>query len=158
MLVHDVNRLMNFYPKIFYACRKRQPDPETPGEKLTANQLSILAHLDNHFPTTLKTLALHHGVTPSTMSIAVHRLLARGYISRQKDQNDGRITHLLLTPTGDAVKQSKALLDRKLVEELLSQMPDDAREQALNGLYALALAADNMQSLRIIERTFHDEC
>jgi DNA-binding MarR family transcriptional regulator len=155
MLAHDVNRLMNFYPKIFLACQTRHVTEEKSGVKLTARQLSIIDYLYRHSSTTLQKLAIHLGVTPSTMSLAIDRLVMLGFVSRQKDKKDGRKTNLTLTPNGEAIQQSKTFLDRNLVEELLSGMNEDVREKALVGLEALAYAADSVMRLRSIERPWN---
>jgi MarR family transcriptional regulator, organic hydroperoxide resistance regulator len=155
MLAHDVNRLMKFYPKIFQACRKRHFTEEKSGVKLTARQLSILDRLDSHFPTTLKLLAIHLGVTPSSMSLAIDRLVMLGFVSRQKDKEDGRKTNLTLTPGGEAIRRSATLFDPNLVEELLSGMDEEVRDQALAGLEALAKAADWAMHLRSIEKPWN---
>ena len=155
MLARDVNRLMYFYPKVFLACRKRQFTEKKSGVKLTARQLNILDHLDSRSSITLQHLAMHLGVTPSTMSLAIDRLAMLGFVTRQKDKEDRRKTNLTITPDGQAIRRSSTLLDPQLVEELLSGMKEDIRDQALTGLQELAAAADWMNHLHSIERPWN---
>ncbi len=75
---------MDFYPRIFLACHTRHVTDKQTGAKLTANQASILDHLDSDEPVTLFDLAMHMGVTPSTMSITVERLVKQACIARIK--------------------------------------------------------------------------
>jgi MarR family transcriptional regulator, organic hydroperoxide resistance regulator len=155
MLAHDVYRLMTFYPKIFLACRKGHFTEKKSGVTLTARQISILDHLGSCSSITLTRLAVHLGVTPSTMSLAIDRLVMLGFVSRQKGKEDRRKTNLTLTPAGDAMRRSATLLDRNLVEELLSGMKEDVRAQALAGLEVLAEAVDWKRHLRSIERPWN---
>src|SRR2546425_1403510 len=75
-------QLMELYPRIYFACHTRHVrDPRT-RRLLSAHQASILDHLDEREPLTLVDLARHMGVTPSTMSLHVERLVRRGYVSR----------------------------------------------------------------------------
>lgn len=155
MLAYDVNRVMNYYPKIFFACRPRHFTEKKSGVKLSTVQLSIIDHLDHYFPTTLTELAMHQGVTPSTMSLAIDRLVTVGLVCRQKDEEDRRKTNLTLTPGGDAVKRSRAILDRKQVEDMLSRIPDNVREKVLSGLQVLADAAEGMLRAESVEKPWN---
>ena len=70
----EVRRLLEAYPRIFFACHTRHVrDPETGGE-LSAHQASILDHLDEVDAMSMTSLAGHMGVTVATMSLAIDRL------------------------------------------------------------------------------------
>src|SRR5258707_7559431 len=96
----DVARVFRDYPRNYFGChRKHVRDPKT-GDEISANQVSILDHLDADSPTILSDLARHMGVTPATMSISVGRLVDQGYITRILDEADRRKIQLLLTDHG----------------------------------------------------------
>lgn len=122
---------------------------------MTARQMSILDHLGSCSSITLQRLAVHLGVTPSTMSLAIDRLVMLGFVSRQKDKEDRRKTNLTLTPDGEAIRRPAALLDPNLVWELLSGMKEDVRAQALAGLEVLANAVDWKMHLQSIEKPWN---
>lgn len=146
---HAVRRLLDAYPKIFFACHMRHVrDPETQKE-LSAHQASILDHLDDTEPTSLMVLAQHMGVTASTMSLTVDRLVRSGHVVREKDPEDARRVRLLLTPAGLRIRQMEKVLDPGLVHDLLALLPDQDREAGLQGLELLAAAAvQQVQSRR----------
>jgi len=90
VLSGDVHKLLALYPRIFLACHTRHVrDPKT-SDVLSSHQASILDHLDDIEPTSLMTLAMHMGVTASTMSIGTDRLVRGGYITRERDPQDAR--------------------------------------------------------------------
>lgn len=138
----EVGRLLDYYPKIFFACHTRHVMDKETGVKITSNQVSILDHLDMDEPVTLFDLAMHMGVTPSTMSISVDRVIKLGYVARVRDKTDGRKVNLTLTKKGAAIKQAKSVLDPQLVEALLNRLNEKERKLALDGLGLLAYAAE----------------
>jgi len=150
----EVNLLMTFYPKIYFACHTRHVNDPVKGVTLTANQGSVLDHLDDEESLTLQELALHLGVTPSTMSITVERLVKLGYISREKNKKDSRKVSLLLTAQGVKIKRSKSVLDPKLVAAVLSRLTKEEQASALKGLGLLAYAAEMEMKSKSVEKAW----
>jgi DNA-binding MarR family transcriptional regulator len=133
-------QLMELYPRIYFACHTRHVrDPRT-HRLLSAHQASILDHLDEREPLTLVDLAKHMGVTPSTMSLHVERLVRRGYVSRLRANEDGRRLRLLLTPAGVRVREAKSVLDLDRVRALVARLTPEEREAGIRGLALLARA------------------
>jgi DNA-binding MarR family transcriptional regulator len=145
---------MECYPKIYFACHTRHVQDEETNQKLSAHQASILDHLDELEPTSMLTLAGHMGVTASTMSLTVDRLVRAGYVTRERDAADARKVALRLTKDGARVKERKSVLDRNLVAAMLGRMKPRERSAALNGLETLArAAADFIESRKFKELT-----
>lgn len=142
MLEEEVGKLMGFYPKIYFACHTRHVEDKELNTRLTSNQASVLDHLDEYEPVTLFDLAMHMGVTPSTMTTTINRLDALGYIAKEKDEKDGRKVNLTLTTEGERIKRAKSVLDPELVANMLARLTDAEREKALTGLGLLAYAAE----------------
>lgn len=137
-----VARLLNLYPRIFFACHVRHVvDPAT-RRRLSAHQASLLDHLDAVDGITLGDLAAHLGVTPGTMSVHVDRLVRKGYVHRGRDPRDGRRAQLRITPAGLRVREASSVLDPDRVARLLACLSAEEREQGLRGLALLAEAAD----------------
>ncbi len=142
MTKQAVRRLLNAYPKIFFACHVRHVrDPEG-GKELSVHQASVLDHLDDIESTSLMTLARHMGVTASTMSLTVDRLERGGYVMREKDPADGRKVCLRLTPAGVRIKSMQKVLDPDAVEMMLAGLSVEDCEAGLRGLEILAGAAE----------------
>ncbi len=138
-----VDQLMEFYPRIFFACHTRHVRDDNSGKTLSAHQASILDHLDEIEPTGLNDLAGHMGVTPSTMCLTVDRLVRDGYVKRGPDPRDGRRVALRITKSGAKIRDKKTVLDRDLVRGMLSRLEPAVRIEALRGLGILAQAADD---------------
>lgn len=138
----EVQRVLDAYPKIFFACHTRHvQDPKT-RRVLSAHQASILDHLDSVEPTSLMDLARHMGVTPSTMSITLDRLARHGFVERRRDPRDKRRSALRLTAAGERIRRAQSVLEPARVAGMLAALPETDRAAALNGLLLLAKAAD----------------
>lgn len=141
MLDSRIRRLLDAYPAIFLACHRKHLREDESGNKITDQQASVLDHLHATRPTTLSKLAEHMGVSRSTMSITVVRLIRRGYIARQHDTKDLRRVALTLTAAGERIKEHNTLLDPALVQEMFSFMSTAELEVALRGIERLAVSA-----------------
>lgn len=139
-----VGRLLDSYPRIYFACHARHVRDPLKGTSISSHQASILSHLDEIDATTVSELAGHMGVTVSTMSLAVARLERQGYLTRDRSARDGRVVELRLTEDGVRVKESQTVLDPERVRALLDVLSPERRREALAGLAVLAAAADEL--------------
>src|ERR1700722_6171184 len=147
-----VRQVMAHYPRIYFACHTRHvKDPKT-QRQVSAHQASILDHLDENDPTALVELARHMGVTVSTMSLNVERLVRRGYVRRTRDAKDRRRLRLLLTASGLRLREASTVLEPARVSAMLNELDADERAQALRGLALLADAADRRMARQAEER------
>ena len=138
----DVALVLDAYPRIYFACHRRHVYDAEQQRLVSTHQASILDHLDTVESTVLSDLAEHMGVTASTMSLAIDRLEANGYVIRQRDAVDRRRVRIRLTDAGVRIRRANSVLDPALVAEMLQQLPAAERREALRGLQALARAAD----------------
>lgn len=138
MLDSRIRRLQDAYPTIFLACHRRHVREDEDGKAISENQASVLDHLHATRATTLSRLAEHMGVSRSTMSITVARLVRGGYITRSRDKNDARCVGLTLTPAGARVKEQNNILEPELLKEMFRLMPAGEVETALDGVECLA--------------------
>jgi DNA-binding MarR family transcriptional regulator len=140
----DVETVMRCYPQIYFACHKRHVRDQATNEVISAHQASILDHLDDVQATSLFDLARHMGVTASTMSITVDRLVRADYVVRERSQEDRRRLDLRLTPAGLRIKKQQKVLEPELVAAILQRLDDRRRKQAIRGLELLAEASRDM--------------
>lgn len=140
--------ILRDYPRIYFGAHRRHTRDPISGDLVSQKQIQILDHLDEVNSTSLTDLAAHLGVTPGTMSVAVDRLIKRGYITRTPDTADRRRVHLRLTAAGARVCQAHSVLDPDLVQAMVDTLTDAERDLALRGLALLADAASRARSAR----------
>src|SRR5215469_6045139 len=136
-----VDRLMLAYPLLYLAFHRRHALADETRPRLTAQQASVLDHLDECRPPRVSQLAAHMDVTEATMSIHLRRLEQGGYLKRMRDASDGRRVLLRLTAKGRRVKGENSVFDPALTRELIGLVPPSQIEAALGGLETLARAA-----------------
>ena len=129
----EVARILDYYPKIYFACHTRHVIDKDKDVKLTAHQMSVLGHLEPDEPIALFDLAMHMGVTPSTMSITIERLLKLGYVERVRDKKDARKISLTLSRQGAKIKRKHSVLDPELVASLLLRLSEKEKKICLTG-------------------------
>jgi DNA-binding MarR family transcriptional regulator len=137
----DVRLVQVCYPQIYFACHTRHLRRASTPTRLSASDSTLLAHLDERRSVRPTTLARHLGVAPSTLSAAVKRLSAHGYIVQDRPVRDGRVRDLRLSCSGAAAMQASSVLEVARVRAMLSRLPAAKRKQALAGLSLLAAAA-----------------
>ncbi len=137
----DVAQVLAHYPQIYYACHARhRRDPQS-RKVLSERQASALDHLAADATASLTELAQHLGVTASTMSLAVDRLVEGGWVEREKDARDARRVALRLTAAGARMKKARTVLDPQRVRAVLDRLGPAERRSALTGLELLARAS-----------------
>jgi DNA-binding MarR family transcriptional regulator len=67
---------------------------------LSPSQLSALAVVERHGPLTLGALADHEQVAPPSVTRVVAKLEADGFLTRQPDPDDRRVTRVAVTTKG----------------------------------------------------------
>lgn len=138
----DFSTVLDALPRIQRACRPLFREDPQGGERVSAHQARVLAFLDPADPTMVGELAEHLGVTASTMSITLKRLEEAGYVRRDRDPLDRRVTNVRLTEAGTRVRDAARELDPARVERMLAFLDPLSRQEAVRALAALAEAAD----------------
>jgi MarR family transcriptional regulator, organic hydroperoxide resistance regulator len=151
----DVRIVQTCYPQIYLACHTRHRRAASSANGLSARDSSLLAHLDERQATTPTELAIHLGVGKSTMSAALKRLKALGYITLSPDPRDRRTALLRLAPYGAAAMRDSSVLEAARVDRMLAALDAKDRKTALLGLQLLAQAARRtMQQARRAGKAF----
>lgn len=137
-LVRDVQR---YYPQIYRACHVDHVRTKSNRYHLSAHDSSLLAHLDDTTPMLAGRLAQHLGVSKSTLSAALKRLEALGYIARTPREGDRRQFDLRLTEAGVQAMEDSSVLDAGRLAHVLGQLSSAQQRRVLAGLALLAEAA-----------------
>jgi DNA-binding MarR family transcriptional regulator len=140
-----VTAIQRFYPQIYLACHVDHVRAVSTEYRISAQDSSLLAHLDERHPTLAGELAQHLGIAASTLSAAIKRLDRLGYLSRRARHRDRRHVELRLTPKGAEAMTQTSVLDPARVGALLAELPAAKRRRAVAGLGLLAEAARSYQ-------------
>jgi DNA-binding MarR family transcriptional regulator len=97
-------------------------------------QLRALTMLRGLQPASLVQLAEGIGVTPSTTSRLVDRLVAARLVDRRPSPESRRQIELRLSPEGEATLDRYDALRLSLMSDALEQLPDDRRGAVVDAL------------------------
>ncbi|MEO8450070.1 MAG: MarR family transcriptional regulator [Gemmatimonadota bacterium] len=141
MPADPVSRILEAYPLLHNACRRREVRDPGAAPAVSAHQATVLAHLERRNDLTVTELAGLMGVALPTMSLLLERLVRGGWIRRDRDSEDGRRVLLRLTPAGERIRRTQSLLDPGRVRLLLELLTPAERAAGVEGLVTLARAA-----------------
>lgn len=88
--------------------------------------LAQLYHQEERIP--MAELAKRIDRDKSTVTILVDKLVAVGYVQKVKDPNDKRMTYIVLTEQGQAIKPVILAISRKMLTQLYAGFSDLEKE------------------------------
>jgi DNA-binding MarR family transcriptional regulator len=108
--------------------RRARQEALTKGDDLTASRLAALATVENNGPLTLGELATIEQVQPPSMTRIVGSLEALGFLTREVDPADRRISRVEITPAGADVLAVMRTRRNAFLAQRVARFTDDERE------------------------------
>ena len=136
-LDHAIHVIQLAYPQVYLACHTRHQRRRSSEHHLSARDSAILSHLHEATPVTSARLAAHLGVARSTLSEALKRLDALGYI-KTADAGARRRTALLLSRRGVEAIRGSSVLETPRLRAVLSHATPRELRAITAGMTALA--------------------
>ena len=95
------------------------------GKKLTLTEVHTLSAISAEDVCPMRRVAEQLGVTLSTLTVSINRLVVKGYVSRIRSENDQRVVFLNLTQKGLDIVSAHETYHRELISRALSGLNDD---------------------------------
>lgn len=92
---------------------------------LTSSQVKVLVSFYGRDHYTMTELSRAHGVSVSTMTSMIDRLLHNGLIERQRDDEDRRVVKVRLSSQGKKIVDYVMKVRRRELERFLSELTDE---------------------------------
>lgn len=148
-LDHAIERIQFCYPQIYYACHTRHVRARSNATHLSTRDSAILVHLDRTLPFTLTELAAHMDLSRSTLSEAVTKLEAFGYVEKaQRAGTDRRQVAIVLTKKGVEAVRRTSVLEARRLQAVLAKLSRSDVAAVIGGLETLARACRQTVRLR----------
>ena len=144
-LARTIQIVQMTFPQIYLACHTRHQRRRSAETRLSARDGSILSHLDEKTPIAPGKLAKHLGIATSTLSEALKRLAALGYVSSPNGTSESRrrASVVLSRKGADAIRMTSVLETERLEAALRAVSPRE-RERIESGMTALAAACRSL--------------
>lgn len=127
------------YPQVYLACHTRHQRKRSTAERLSQRDAAILAHLDEDTPTPPGKLARHMSVARSTISEALKRLVALGYVAGTPGLG-GRLAGATLTARGARAIRETSVLETQRLHRALERLGPRELRVIADGMTRLAAA------------------
>ncbi len=101
---------------------------------LTIAELHTLESIGLYDTKTMSETAAALGVTTGTLTVAVDRLVRKGYVTRERDMGDRRIVRVKLTRKGKLAYRIHNKFHRLLVERITDGLDEERRDILLGML------------------------
>ena len=116
------------------------------GQDVTLPQYRALVILSTQGPQRITDLAAHLGVTASTASRMIDRLVRKRLVRRRQAKDDRRSLQVDLTESGREVVDETTRRRRVEIERVLKEMPAASRRPLTKAVVAFAIAAGESPS------------
>ena len=135
------------FPQIYLACHTRHQRKRSTEHRLSQRDASILAHLDERTATPSARLARHFGIARSTLSEALKRLSALGFVrpAPPDGARAGGAAPVVLTAKGARAIRETSVLETRLLRSALEGMSAKDLETVRAGMKRLAAACRAME-------------
>lgn len=123
--------LSELFNKILYLEEK---DLESRNIDLTMNEMHTLEAIDDVEEATMNNVANKLMITAGTLTTAIKKLETKGYVKRERDENDGRITRLKLTSKALYVLAIHEKFHDEMVSHILKDLDENEEEVLMSAL------------------------
>lgn len=106
---------------------------------LSISELHLIEYVGQHSGqgVTISQLARRMGISRPTATVAVNKLVAKGYAVKRNCPSDGRVVRVLLTREGEKIDRLHQYFHRKMVREVSADFTQEEREYLLSGIEKL---------------------
>ena len=120
------------------------------GQDVTLPQYRALVILSIEGPQRIIDLAAHLGVTASTASRMIDRLVRKRLVRRRQAKDDRRSLRIDLTEAGRDVVDETSRRRRVEIERIMKEMPAGNRRALTEAVVAFAVAAGESQDIALL--------
>lgn len=128
------------FPQVYLACHTRHQRKRSTEHRLSQRDAAILAHLDEEVPTMPARLAAHLGIARSTLSEALKRLTALGFVLEGAGSGTGRTAQVRLSPKGMRAIRDTSVLETQRLRAALEGLTGRELHAIACGMERLAKA------------------
>jgi DNA-binding MarR family transcriptional regulator len=104
------------------------------GIRLSMTEVHTLENIEKSSSKTMSDIAKLQMVTQGTLTVAVNRLVKKGFVWRERDKEDKRVIRLELTPVAKEVLKVHDRFHESMIDSLIADMKVDDDVNLMNSL------------------------
>ncbi|MFZ5974014.1 MAG: MarR family winged helix-turn-helix transcriptional regulator [Bacillota bacterium] len=86
---------------------------------------------------TISDIADDLSITLPSVTVAINKLMKKGYVKKVKSENDGRVVHVTLTELGLKIDAVHRYFHEKMVRSVAKELSDDEKNAMVKGIKKL---------------------
>jgi DNA-binding MarR family transcriptional regulator len=149
----QISTIQRAYPQVWFACHLEHRTRSSSDDGLTDREAGILAHIDASDGARASDVARHLGISKSTLSAQLKRLVGLGFVQVERGTSDQRERPVRLTVPGRKAVVARSPLDSERVSALLEKLSPQERTRAVSGLELLAIGARRLRTGKLEDTT-----
>ncbi len=106
---------------------------------LSINEMHLIEHVgkNKNDGRTISDLAQSLNITLPSVTVAINKLVKKGYVKKEKSNTDGRVVYVRLTDKGLRIDKIHQYFHVKMVKEIAKEMTDEEKESLIHGMEKL---------------------
>lgn len=103
-------------------------------QNITSNDMHVIEAIGMDAPKNMSSVAKELSVTVGTLTIAVNSLVKKGYVKRERSEQDRRVVFISLTELGERAYLHHEQFHKKMVQAMIATIPADEMTVLVEGL------------------------
>lgn len=104
---------------------------------ITNNDMHVIEAIGTGVPKNMTTIARELSVTVGTLTIAMNSLVKKGYVVRERGQEDRRVVYISLSDKGRKAYEHHAMFHREMIEDITEKLTQGEMEALIQALTKL---------------------
>lgn len=106
-------------------------------QNLTTNDAHVIEAIGIESVKNMSSVAKKLGVTTGTLTISVNSLVKKGYVNRERSEEDRRVVLVSLTEKGKRAYRHHEEFHQKMIRAICERLKDDEKQVLANALEGL---------------------
>ena len=104
---------------------------------ITMNDLHVIEAIGIGTPKNMSSIAKKLSVTVGTLTIAMNSLVKKGYVKRERGEEDRRVVYISLSDKGKKAFVHHARFHKEMITSIMDEFDDDEKKILIRGLTKL---------------------
>lgn len=106
-------------------------------QDITNNDMHVIEAIGMGEPKNMSTIARELSVTVGTLTIAMNSLVKKGYVNRERSQEDRRVVYIFLSEKGRQAYLHHARFHREMIDGVISLLDEEELKALIKALTKL---------------------